>query len=231
MLDKVYSLLESGDSFQAIEAIESSGDTKDIVNTYSALVGDIYGKRHDVTRMLIIGRAGISYTLAAADRIASDDAEQAEKLKGAAKAMSFNVSANAWPGWEDEGITINRSDSIAGLDLARLNLRLAGELKRDDQIVGNAHWLVGAHHLALKVYDKAIKEFSQSVKLSQAAKAADQEHMARGYVGIAKLAADKSNTDGKTELATAMEALREIGSDDAKFFATQLESVSKLFAK
>ena len=62
--------------------------------------------------MLIIGRAGIRYALAESIRIAKDDAEQAEKLKDAAKAMSYNASANAWPGWEDEGITINRSDLL-----------------------------------------------------------------------------------------------------------------------
>jgi len=36
--------LASGDSFQAIDAIEASEDAKTVVNTYSALVGDQIGR-------------------------------------------------------------------------------------------------------------------------------------------------------------------------------------------
>ena len=41
MLDKVYTMLESGDSFQAFTEIEASGDAKSVVNTYAALVQGI----------------------------------------------------------------------------------------------------------------------------------------------------------------------------------------------
>lgn len=229
MLEEVYSLLESGDSFQAIATIEKSGDSKKIVNTYSELVRDLYSVKHDVPRMIVIGRTGVSYCLTESTRLADEDAELSEKLKGMAKAMSYNISANAWPGWQDEGITITRSDSVAGLDLARFNLRLAGELKRDDVVFTNAHWLVGAHHLALQENDAAIEQFTKAVEYAKSGEKPDFEHMSRGYIGVAKLAADKSSEEGGQLLTEAIAKLKEIGSDDAKFFAGQLESVSKLF--
>ena len=228
MLEQVYAQLESGDSLEAIDLIEK-GDTKDVVNAYSQLVSDLYFKKHDVPRMILIGRAGIRYCLSSSKQ--TEDAQLAEKLKGAAKTMAYNVSANAWPGWQDEGIKITRTDSIVALDLARLNLRLAEELKREADVFSNAHWLVGAQHLALRELDEADKHFGKAVEFAKTAKKPEAEQMARGYGGIVKLVADANSNEGKKQLAGAIRALNEIGSDDAKFFAQQLDSVSKFFAK
>ena len=92
------------------------------------------------------------------------------------KTYSLMLSGDSWPGGKDEGIEITASDLVAGIALARQNLRLAKELKRDDEVFANAHWLLGAH-----------------------------------------------------QLAAAIAALKQIDSDDAKFFAGQLESVGKFF--
>jgi hypothetical protein len=231
MLDKTYDLLLSGDSFQAIDLIERPDDPLEVIGIYDGLVRELYSKKKDVPRMLLIGRAGVRYGLSQAAAIEKDDAVLAAKLKGAAKTISFNLSANAWPGWEDEGIEITASDLVAGMDFARLNLRLAKELKRDDHVFANAHWLVGAHHLAAGQQQQAIEQFTASVRRAIAANNEATQQMSAGYVGIANRLRKSTCEEGDKQLAAAIAALKKIDNDDAKFFAGQLESVGKLFDK
>ena len=53
------------------------------------------------------------------------------------KTYSLMLSGDSWPGGKDEGIEITASDLAAGIALARQNLRLAKELKRDDEVFAN----------------------------------------------------------------------------------------------
>ena len=53
--------------------------------------------------------------------------------------------------------------------------------------------------------------------------------MAAGYVGIANRLSPATREQGSQQLAAAIASLKQLGSDDAKFFAGQLESVAKLF--
>ena len=42
--------------------------------------------------------------------------------------MAYNVAANCWPGWGDEGVVIEAAHIDVGLELAMLSLRLVEEL-------------------------------------------------------------------------------------------------------
>ena len=53
--------------------------------------------------------------------------------------------------------------------------------------------------------------------------------MAAGYVDIADRLSSATREQGSQQLAAAIASLKQLGSDDAKFFAGQLESVAKLF--
>ena len=55
--------------------------------------------------------------------------------------------------------------------------------------------------------------------------------MARGYIGIAILASDRTNGAGRKRLSDAIASLKATGTDDAKFFAEQLDSVARYFTK
>jgi hypothetical protein len=181
--------------------------------------------------MIDFGRAGIGYALHEARRIEKTDKKQADKLKGMAKIISYNVSANSWPAWEDKGITISDSDLANGFDLAKLNRRLAKELDRSAEVFGNAHWLVGAHHLAAKRTGEAVKSFQESAEQFNKAKKSDFALMAIGYHGLARALGKQDAKAGETEFREAVAALTKLDTDDAKFFAGQLESVRKFFEK
>jgi hypothetical protein len=231
VLATVYSLMETGDSFQAADFVEHRGTPLEIGNTYSDLVQDLYSKKRDLPRMILLGRAGIHYCLSQASHLEGRTQTQADQLRGIAKTIAYNLSANAWPGWNEPGIEVSHSDTIAAFDAARLNLRLAQELKRDAEVLGNAHWLLGAQHLALKQRDAAIEQFSKAVEQFQRAKKPDFEQLARGYVGIAILASDKTSVAGRKRLSDSIASLKGIKTEDAKFFMEQLDSVAGYFTK
>src|SRR5579872_5380750 len=103
----------------------------------------LYAHR-DVAGMIVFGLAGIRYCLAKSQQRESSDPETSAELKGLAKAMAYNLGANTWPGWDDEGIILGGTDLAIGMHAALLNLRLAHELARGSEVMGNAHWLIGA---------------------------------------------------------------------------------------
>ena len=55
--------------------------------------------------------------------------------------------------------------------------------------------------------------------------------MAQGYAAIARQHSADGQVAGNEELEAAIAALRKIDTDDSRFYAQQLESVSKFFAK
>ena len=234
VLQKVVAFLETGDSFQAIEYVETLHEPSQPLETakqYSQLLRDLYSKERDVSGMILLGRVGIAYCLREARRAEAEDAKLAEQLRGAAKTIAYNLSVNAWPGWGEEGIEITRADSQAALDAALLNLRLARELDRNAEILGNARWLVGAQHLALAQTAAALEQFALAEEQFQAADKPDYRQMARGYAGIAKQLEAATREEGGKELAAAIQSLQEIGTDDAKFFAAQLEEATTHFSR
>ena len=232
LLDTVWKQLESGDSWQAAAAVESQGKPLHVAGLYSNLLRDLYFKKHDVPRMILMGQAGIRFCLSASVASGKNGtADDATQLKGLAKEISYNLSVNTWPAWEDEGIVITRSDQRIGLDAARLNLRLAGELKRSPDKVGAAYWLLGVHEIALGEFDKAIKHLQQATEKHRTAKQPDFEQMCLGYVAIAQLGKNPNDTVARKQLDDAVAALKKLDTEDTKFFAGQLKSVNAFFAK
>ena len=229
MLQQVVELCRTKDTFAAIAHVEAHGEPRDVAKVYAQLVIDLYGQQKDVPNMLRLGGAGVHYCLTEAERAA--DADAAGELRGMAKMMSFNLSANCWPGWEDEGITLTAGQIAQGHDFAKVNLRLANELGRSADKVASAWWLLGAHQLAAKDNAQAIASFDKAASLSTEARQEDGRLMAEGYRGIAMQASAETEAEGTKELTTAIAALRNLNTDDATFYADQLESVAKFFAK
>jgi hypothetical protein len=227
LVEEAIRLLGQHDSYQAVELIESHEAPLEAIRVYHGMARTLYSRKQ-VPEMLMIGRAGVQFGLARARNEA--DLERILELKGAAKALAYDVASNAWPGWNDEGIALTASDLASGRDLARLNLRLAVELKRDSLPQGNAHWLLGAHELAAGKGEQAIACFEQAAAQFQKAGKTEYRLMAEGYRGIARIAGRASAEAGRRELAEAVDALRQLESDDARFFAEQLRSVAKMFA-
>ena len=93
-LDEAYRFIEAGD------------DPSVLTLTYNNLAQTFYQQDKDVKTMIDAGRRGVKFALDNAARVENDAPQMVAKLKNVAKAISFNVGANTWPGWGDEGIEI-----------------------------------------------------------------------------------------------------------------------------
>jgi len=179
-----------------------------------------------IPEMVLYGQLGIDYCLGHATSPALDEPRRTE-LRGLAKTIAYNVSANLWPGWND-GVALTAADLRTGLDLARLNLRLGVELKRGAEPMGHAHWLVGAHELAAGQLDRARAAFQESSRQFEAANKPDAALMAQGYAALTAGPRVASPTDpALQELLKRLRAL----DGDGPFFADQIETAARVFAK
>jgi hypothetical protein len=177
--------------------------------------------------MLALGRAGIDYQLRQAERFAADDAARAVRLRTAAKTLAFNVAANCWPGWGDEGVVIADAQIEEGLRLAKLSLGLVQELALGPRQLGNAFWLVGALDLAANRIDAAVTSFDRARAYSLSNGDRAGVLLADGYRAIALgMAAVGEGADA--ELDDVVSQLQQIGSDNAKFFASQLRTAARI---
>src|ERR1700748_2946560 len=92
----------------AFSVIEAGADAVDVSKRYGAFVKALYRDRKDVTQMLAAARAGIRHCLEAAEQVVASEPDTAVTLKTNARIIAFNAAANGWPGWGDEGITIEQ---------------------------------------------------------------------------------------------------------------------------
>jgi hypothetical protein len=231
VLAEVKKLLAESDSFKVIEYINARGEPVEVGMAYLNLAMDFYWNEKAVPEMVTIGRAGIQYCLTKAQDLDKDDPETAKKLRGIAKPLAYNLGAFTWPGWGDEGITLTATDIAAGFDAAKLDLRLAQELKRGPEIEANSYWLLGAHRLSAGQPGAALEAFETELAKAQEADDKAGKLLALGYIGIAKIVEGTDKDDGRAKFDEAVKGFEESGLEDADFFCKQLNDVLKFFTK
>lgn len=231
VLEKVKALLKSSDTFKAIEFINSQGKPGLVAKRYADLVNDLYWQEKALSDVVIIGRAGIQYCLTKAQDLAESDSAGAAQLKGTAKAIAYNLASYTWPGWDEKGIVISQADLIAGLDAAKLNLRLAIELNKGPKPLSMAYWALGAQYLTLGEYEEAVSAFDSSKEEAREGKDRASELLALGYIGVTRIAEGTKKSKGEKQLDEAVSGLEKLKTEDAKFFADQLRTVLKVFTK
>ena len=229
-LIEIRDLLRNDDSFAAVEHIQRQGAPLDIAARYGSLVMDLYWKVHDLPAVVTLGRAGILYCLGQA-LMPEMPAEMAGKLRSGAKAMAYNVSSFVWPGWEEPGIDPKGADLAFGADCARLNLRLAIELKKPPSALSKAHWLVGAHALCSRDFAAAASEFQRAQDVLPAADTAfaELEPCNLGYLAVARLCQAPTDTAASGAFEQITSKLAADKSDDAQVYLTQLLAARRLF--
>jgi hypothetical protein len=159
MLDELIRLLREADSYAAVQHLQgASGEgALEVAERFDAAVRGLYWDRKDVSAVVTVARAGILYCLG--KRAEADTQEIADQLAGKAKVLAANMASFTWPGWAEPGCSPSRADKEAGLDAARLNLRLAEELGRPPERIEDAHWLLGAQLIAAGEPELALEEF------------------------------------------------------------------------
>lgn len=223
-MTEIRDLLRAGDSFAAIEHIQRHGNPLEIAARYQALVPELYWKARDLPAVVAIGRAGILYCLGQS-LTAGASPEDVEKLRSIAKELAYNVASFTWPGWEEPGIYPTPDEIALGRDCAKLNLRLAIELKKPPERVSMAHWLIGAHALAADDHETAEKEFQLALDVSPATDAA----INMGYLAIARLCRNPSDAAARTSFDGIIAQLKSRTDEDAKDYLAQLLTARRHF--
>jgi hypothetical protein len=157
--------------------------------------------------------------------VAADDAALAVRLRMAAKTLAFNVAANCWPGWGDDGVVIEAADIEEGLQLAKLSLGLVQELALGQHQHGNAFWLVGALDLAAGRTEAAIASFDSARACFLSGGEQLEVLLGDGYRAIA-LCADGEEADVRLDQVVGQ--LQQNGSEKAKFFIGQLRTAARI---
>ncbi len=228
-LAKVHQMLDAGDSFAVAEYLQWSGTPLVVAGRYGDACGDLYWKAKDIRGALTVGRSAIQYCLTKSREVENEG--QAKRLRVIAQELSFDMASFSWPGWEEQGITIEAADLADGLDFARLDLRLVQEMKYPPTKHANAHWIVGAQLLAAGRHSEARTAFDASHANAKKAENATKEWMAAGYSALAEHLADREHSGAQERFNQALKQLESLGNDDATFYAGQLRSVLKLLTK
>jgi hypothetical protein len=218
---------EANDLAAMRSALEVDADAAEVAQRYANLAQALYRERKNVTQMLAVAKTGIAYCLNAAERAAATDPAAATMLKTKAKVIAYNVAANSWPGWGDEGIIIAPSHLEDASDLAQLSLALVEDLKLGHRQVGTSQWLVGALHLAAGRSDDAIAALTQAREAYAAGGERASELLALGYLALARSRQDTPEHHG-AELKEICLQLQQDGSPQAMAFAKQLRTADRL---
>ncbi|MCP4383957.1 MAG: hypothetical protein GY798_21540 [Hyphomicrobiales bacterium] len=211
----------------ALSALEADSDPSAVAKRYIDFAQALYNERKDVTQMLAAARAGIRYCMDAADRVGTTDATGAQALKETAKVIAFNAAANSWPGWGDEGVRIDESHLSEAGELASICQGLVYDLDLGPDQTGNAHWLVGAIHMASGRYGEAIASFNRARDAFQTADNPASALMAAGYGALARKRADDPDWS-PDEYEGILRQLRQDGTADGAAFAVQLVTADRL---
>jgi hypothetical protein len=202
--------------------IEAAGNPVIVASAYTAFAQALYRQNKDVQHMIDAGRRGIKFALDHAARIESDDPATAAKLMEIAKTISFNVGANTWPGWGDDGVEISPDQRKAGIEAAMLSLRLVNELNLGPHRIGNAHWLVAAHHIAARRPEAALASLDEAARAFASAGDRPSEMMARGYGALARKLCPETRAAALAELDQVLQRLGQEGSKAATFYQRQI---------
>jgi hypothetical protein len=213
--------VEAGDSAGALAIATANADPQMGAARIAALAKQLYRDKN-VSAMIAVGEAGMRFCLDAARR--ATDPAVALALKTRARGLAYNIAANCWPGWGDDGIVIEAAHLRSGLALARLSRDLVQELGLGERATGTAHWLIGALHLAAGRSGDALSDFQRAEEAYRADDDRSYRLMALGYAALARKAAPSSHAAGVQDLAEALRQLREHGSTAAIFFADQIDT-------
>lgn len=210
--------------------IESQGQPSEVCDIYDKAVRDLYWLDKGAKNLVIVGTRGLSFCLEQAQRHSHLSQEFVDGFKAQAKTIAYNVAANSWPGWGDDGIVISKAETEVGLEAAKLNLSLAVELKKPADKVAGAYWLLSALELALGKYSESLSSIDRSNIFAQ--ESVDKTVLAYGtaFKGLIYLSAGNASL-GQPLLESGISLLKEVGSDDSKYYLSQIEVSKKIFVK
>ncbi len=218
MIEEVLRLIHSGRTDAAVQSVQRDAVPREVARRFDGLVRELYWERKDLPAAIAVGQGGIGYCLARWQE--STDAPERDFFGTQAKVIAFNVASFAWPGWDEPGVRPTASEVAAGLDAAKLNLRLAEELNKPAERVQDARWLLGAHLLAVGDAAAALEEFQQS--------SPGTRPLYAGYVLLAEIML--GSADAKQNFDQLLATMRGEDDEESRSHASQLGTAYRVLA-
>ncbi|MCY3819682.1 MAG: hypothetical protein OXH52_10040 [Gammaproteobacteria bacterium] len=170
--------------------------------------------KHDLASYLLVARAVYQAAMSAAKE--STDAEDRAGYQKVAYMTAYNIAANCWPGWSEEGAAVTNEQRKLGAGFARAHLEIVSRL--DVSVEANAYWINAAHELAAGDHEAAKRMFSTCADHAASEGARDVEEMAGGWVAVVEVLQGIEGAEDELEASTRR--LVEMGGD-GPFYAEQ----------
>ena len=170
--------------------------------------------KHDLASYLSVARAVYQAAISAAEQ--STDAEDRVGYSKVAYMTAYNIAANCWPGWSEEGAAVTNEQRELGAGFARAHLTIVSSM--DVSAEANAYWINAAHELAAGNHEAARRMFSTCADRAAREGARDVEEMARGWIAVVKVL--QGIEGAEDELKASTRRLIEMGGDGS-FYAEQ----------
>ena len=170
--------------------------------------------KHDLASYLLLARAVYQAAMSAAEQ--STDAEDRAGYSKVAYMTAYNIAANCWPGWSEEGAAVTDEQRDLGAGFARVHLQIVSRL--DASAEANGYWINAAHELAAGDHEAAKRMFSTCADHAASAAARDVEEMAGGWIALVKVLQGLEGAED--ELEASRRCLIEMGGD-GPFYAEQ----------
>lgn len=216
MKDEILRLMHSADAYSAVQLVERDGTPHEIAERFQTLVPDLYWQAKHLGSVVALAQGGIHYCLA---RMESGEADDRDYFGSHAKGLAYNLASFTWPGWDEPGVAPTACEVASGFDAAKLNLRLAVELRKPADRVRDAHWLMGAHHLAANEPAAALDEFRRADPGAHA--------LFHGYALLAQIVL--GSTEAQHQFDKHLAAMPGESEDERTFCRSQLATAHHVF--
>lgn len=170
--------------------------------------------KHDLASYLSVASAVYQAAVSAAEQ--STDAEDRTGYLKVAYMTAYNIAANCWPGWSEDGAAITTEQRELGAGFARAHLEIVSRL--DVSAEANAYWINAAHELAAGDHEAARRMFSTCADRAASAGDSDVEEMANGWIALVEVLQGLEGAEDALE--ASRRRLVEMGGD-GPFYAEQ----------
>lgn len=225
ILKDVEVFLKNNDLDSVKSYMEKLGDNFKVAEAYDNLVKNLYWADKGATNLIKVGKIGVDFCL---ENVSKEPNETLKyDLKSWAKTIAYDVGANSWPFWGDEGVVITKEDMREGLKFSLLNLKLGIELNKPKNKIAMAYWLVGAHYLAQSELEQSKENFEKSKEISLEIKDELYVILADGFLSIVQIK-QIENEENRKAFDLVVKKLQDLNTEDSKFYAQQLKTVLAL---
>ena len=172
--------------------------------------------KHDLASYLSLARAVYQAAMSAAEQ--STDAEDRAGYSKVAYMTAYNIAANCWPGWSEEGAAVTNEQRELGAGFAKAHREIVSRLDVSARANTNTYWINAVHELAAGNHEAAKRMFFTCADRAASAGARDVGEMAGGWIALVKVLQGVEGAED--ELETSRRRLIEMGGD-GPFYAEQ----------